>query len=340
MSYARGAHRMAAVKLLGESLMFTPRDPNTCFVCRARLELPISASPTQADVTYLLCPNCGEHRFTFEAAHMLETRDLSTTDRAVIAHQVRKVASLAIIDIESIREWHRSARLPAASECIDRLVTVMAENLLPGQSLELNDRNLCARIGCVDYAALKWVRQEAENRGLITISPRGNGQYVLTLDGWDHHRQLMQAGAGSRVAFMAMRFGDPQLNELFRLHLVPAVHACGFELRTLNGPHQTAGSIDNRMRVEIRTSRFLLCDLSHGNRGAYWEAGFAEGLGRPVFYLCRQDVLDDPAHEFRPHFDTRQQLIIAWDPSNPEPGMKALKNAIRATLPAEAKMQD
>jgi len=33
-----------------------------------------------------------------------------------------------------------------------------------------------------------------------------------------------------------------------------------------------------RMRLEIRRSRFAVVDLTHGNRGAYWEAGFAEGL--------------------------------------------------------------
>ena len=40
------------------------------------------------------------------------------------------------------------------------------------------------------------------------------------------------------------------------------------------------------MRVQIRASRFVICDLTHGNRGAYWEAGFAEGIGRPVIFVC------------------------------------------------------
>ena len=120
----------------------------------------------------------------------------------------------------------------------------------------------------------------------------------------------------------------------------PAVKAAGFDLRTTNDDHKTAGSIDNRMRVELRTSRFVVCDLTHGNRGAYWEAGFAEGLGRPVFYLCRADVLKDRQHPDHPHFDTAHQLIIGWDPAAPAEGMAELKAVIRATLPAEAKMED
>jgi nucleoside 2-deoxyribosyltransferase len=49
--------------------------------------------------------------------------------------------------------------------------------------------------------------------------------------------------------------------------------------------------IDDQMRVALRTSRFVVADLTRGNRGAYWEAGFAEGLGRPVIYTCRMNGL-------------------------------------------------
>ena len=139
---------------------------------------------------------------------------------------------------------------------------------------------------------------------------------------------------------MAMKFGDALVDAVFSDHIRPAVAATGFELRTVAGDHKTAGSIDNRMRVEIRTSRFLVCDLTHGNRGAYWEAGFAEGLGRPVFYVCRRDVLEDRKHIDHPHFDTAHQLITAWAPERIDADMQELKSVIRNTLPAEAKMED
>jgi len=40
------------------------------------------------------------------------------------------------------------------------------------------------------------------------------------------------------------------------------------------------------MRVEIRSAKFLVADLTDENRGAYWEAGFGEGLGKKVYYTC------------------------------------------------------
>ena len=70
-----------------------------------------------------------------------------------------------------------------------------------------------------------------------------------------------------------------------------------------------AGSIDERLRVEIRRSRFLIADLTDRNAGAYWEAGFAEGLGKPVIYTCEKSVFE----EEKTHFDTNHMHTVLWD---------------------------
>lgn len=132
---------------------------------------------------------------------------------------------------------------------------------------------------------------------------------------------------------MAMKFGDEELDSLVENCFKPAVAETGFELKPLSDDPE-AGLIDNRMRVEIRRSRFMIADLTHHNNGAYWEAGFAEGLGLPVIYTCKRETLQHPNEEI--HFDTRNQLIIMWDASRPEDAASELKAAIRNTLPDEA----
>jgi hypothetical protein len=94
--------------------------------------------------------------------------------------------------------------------------------------------------------------------------------------------------------------------------------------------------IDDQMRVALRTARFVIADLTHGSHGAYWEAGFAEGLGRPVIYTCRKDEWKSGAS----HFDTNHLNTIEWDPENLQGAATRLTAMIRATLPAEAKMTD
>jgi hypothetical protein len=61
-------------------------------------------------------------------------------------------------------------------------------------------------------------------------------------------------------------------------------------------------------------------------------------LGKPVFYICKKSVFDDPAS--RPHFDTNHHYTVVWDEGNLQGAAESLKAAIRATLPDEAKLTD
>lgn len=133
---------------------------------------------------------------------------------------------------------------------------------------------------------------------------------------------------------MAMKF-DNELQRVVDSHFKPAVARAGFELRLLTDG-QPAGLIDDQLRVALRNSRFVIADLTHRNEGAYWEAGFAEGLGRPVIYTCRKREWD----ERKSHFDTNHLATIIWDPDNLQAASTQLTAMIRATLPSEAKMSD
>lgn len=79
-----------------------------------------------------------------------------------------------------------------------------------------------------------------------------------------------------------------------------------------------------------------MSDLTNNNIGAYWEAGYAEGLGKPVIYLCEKSQFN----EFKTHFDTNHHTTVVWDENDMDAAVKNLKDTIRATLPLEAKMTD
>jgi len=134
---------------------------------------------------------------------------------------------------------------------------------------------------------------------------------------------------------MAMKYGEEELDRIVNDFFRDAVKQTGFDLFLLY-ERPKAGLIDNRLRVEIQTSRFLIADLTHKNPGAYWEAGYAEGLGKPVIYTCEQKKFK----KFKTHFDTNHHLTILWDEKNPDEAAKQLKATIRATLPEAAKLTD
>jgi nucleoside 2-deoxyribosyltransferase len=91
--------------------------------------------------------------------------------------------------------------------------------------------------------------------------------------------------------------------------------------------------VDAVIEDEIRRCRFLIADLSDDNAGAYWEAGFAEGLGKPVFYVCRSDPRTT-------HFDTNHRHTVTWDLASLDQTVTKLKAVIRNTLLGDAKQTD
>lgn len=155
------------------------------------------------------------------------------------------------------------------------------------------------------------------------------------MKGWVRYDALKKTSIESRTAFMAMKFGNAMLEKVVSECFRPAVARAGFELRILTD-EQPAGLIDDQLRAAILSARFLIADLTHGSHGAYWEAGFAEGLGLPVIYTCEATEWN----ESKTHFDTNHLKTIVWDISDLERAEKELTATIRATLRREAKQTD
>jgi hypothetical protein len=168
-----------------------------------------------------------------------------------------------------------------------------------------------------------------------TIGVQGRASATLSFRGWSYYEGLAKGSAAYRKAFMAMKFGDPILEQVLNNAFKPAAKLAGFDLFKLDDIPK-AGLIDDRLRVEIQSSDFLVADLTHDNLGAYWEAGYAEGLGKPVIYTCERSKFKTT----KTHFDTNHHLTIVWDSANHDEAAEALKATIRATLPQLAKQTD
>ncbi len=134
---------------------------------------------------------------------------------------------------------------------------------------------------------------------------------------------------------MAMPFGNEPVERAYGMCFKPAVARAGFHLVRAD-EDAGAGSIDDHIRVAIRTSKLVVADLTDANLGAYWEAGFAEGLGVPVIYTCERTFFEDPGT----HFDTRNLRTVVWDADALAVAEQQLVDTIRATLPGEARMED
>jgi hypothetical protein len=132
---------------------------------------------------------------------------------------------------------------------------------------------------------------------------------------------------------MAMKFNSSDLDRAFDECFKPACVAAGFDLIRLDR-NPKAGLIDDTLRVEIRKCHFLVADLTNDNLGAYWEAGYAEGLGKPAIYTCERSHFEDSGT----HFDIRNQFTVKWESNALPDASERLAATIRATLPATARL--
>lgn len=313
----------------------------------------LTKSETRSDGAYFECSRCGSYSLGDRARAILDSelsRDKKA--RAILSHAIYKMSRGSqrpkISDV-LMRGILNTTDLTLPSAQLNNLITWLGTTQSdPGARVDAVPQAIAA-VGAVDYNGLGFVVSEAKRRGLVS----GEVKYSqaigsatpacmilpmqLTMEGWDRFGELLRGRSIGRVAFMAMPFGDVELDQLYRQQFQPAVAATGFTLKRLD-EGQPAGLIDDRLRIEIRQSRFLISDLTHRNPGAYWEAGYAEGLNKPVIYTCRKDVFDDKLTG--PHFDTNHHLTVVWSPEDLEQAMAKLKSTIRATLPDETVLTD
>jgi hypothetical protein len=317
---------------------------STCPLCHMELDRDMRPKDDSVDV---MCQNCGYFYISNPLLSKLQKNEYSRWERARLSYALRRLGATKLLTTEYAESLLQSTQLPDAMALQDNLLLHIANEMMaPGEAIEIRAPAIRASIGAQSSEGAQWVVEEALSanliKGLVSRTILGSGDYRvgnvnLTLAGWTRVNELMRTAKDSRKAFMAMKFGTPQLDMIFRDYFKPAVRQTGFDLMRLD-EEPRAGLIDDRLRLEIRTSRFMIADLTHQNNGAYWEAGFAEGLGRPVIYTCRKDVFEDP--KTRPHFDTNHYLTVVWDLENPAAAAEQLKTVIRVTMPTEATLND
>lgn len=150
----------------------------------------------------------------------------------------------------------------------------------------------------------------------------------LTNKGWEKFQDLQKIKEGRRV-FVAMSFGDKNTNEqrksFFELSIKKPLQEIGFSAERVDTKTRV-GLIDLQIIQDIAQSSLVIADISDNNLGVYWEAGYAEGIGRPVLYIR-------DGNKEKPHFDVQHRQRI--DFSSPEELKEQLKKFVNDNFKKE-----
>jgi hypothetical protein len=258
--------------------------------------------------------------------------------RAVLSHRIRldqneqKPPRIDSYLMERVLEG--GATLPAPTQQATNLLRFIGDRVLKtGEPLNDLRGGFRAVIGAPSVRAAEAILFELKRRGLLTglFIQGANGvafqDVEPTLAGWERYEREIVGRAAGRIAIIAMKFGDPELDVFVDTVVKVAVAEAGYELERVSD-RPRAGVIDQIMRVKIRDAPFVIADLTHDNNGAYWEAGFAEGLGKPVIYLCQTDKWA----RTKTHFDTAHCETIDWHSDNADQFRERLVAIIRNSM--------
>lgn len=143
----------------------------------------------------------------------------------------------------------------------------------------------------------------------ISLTPEGYARVDVLQKNTDHGHNVL----------VAMKFGDDtkSLREAIR----KGITEVGYNAIFIDEV-QHNDFITPELLKHIRDSKFIVVDLTHQNNGAYFEEGYAMGLGKPVIQLCKKDT--------RLHFDIAQKNTIIWSTEDEIP--ERLTNRIKATI--------
>ena len=80
-----------------------------------------------------------------------------------------------------------------------------------------------------------------------------------------------------------------------------------------------------RIKEEIRKSKFVIADLTDERPSCYFEAGYAEALGRRLIYIASKESVVAPGKPTKIHFDIHQNIQFFVN-------LDEMENKIRAAI--------
>lgn len=322
---------------------------NKCPICNSEVQKPKPLLTNDQHLENYTCLRCGSYYLnSYMESYIPHLLQNDNSKIAILSHWIRTEyeanrpddrgrTKMIILNKDLVESIIKNPP-PNPTEKANNIIRWLGEHLHEhGKVIPLKPMQHQSIMGALTPNEFMWIIKFLIDTGVLegtlTLDPQAN--VTLTFEGWKYYEELKKGATDSRKAFMAMKYGDEQMDKIVDEILKPAVEETGFDLLKLVD-RPKAGLIDDRLRVEIQTSRFLIADLTHENAGAYWEAGYAEGLGKPVIYTCEKGKFE----EQKTHFDTNHHLTVVWDANDPSEAAEELKATIRATLPGEARLTD
>jgi nucleoside 2-deoxyribosyltransferase len=258
------------------------------------------------------CARCGAFEVSTSAGAMLASRPAHFGLSAWIRSRTLYGSALPLITSENLDTLLSEVpKYKVSEKQLMFLRTLEHQTPYAGKEVTVIPEFDCTLAWCNSAEELQFMVRALMSRDLVSLGkglldPKDSFVLELTITprGWSFLDESARPAVLLNQVFVAMSF-DKQLLSAWAEGIGPAVRRAKFEpYRVDIQPH--IDRIDSKIVAEIKNSRFLIADVTQQRPGVYFEAGFAIGLGLPVFWCVRDDDLKNV------HFDTRQYNHVVW----------------------------
>lgn len=152
-----------------------------------------------------------------------------------------------------------------------------------------------------------------------------SGSGKISFKGWEKIDELNTYHKEINQGFIAMSFSKAAvpIMQVFK----SAIKESGYKPQVISEKEHN-NQIVPELFFEIERSKFIVVDITYSNNGAYYEAGYAQALGKQVIVCCRKQEFE--SDKTKPHFDIAQKAMIIW--ANENELKESLIRRIQATV--------
>ena len=315
----------------------------SCPVCR----MPnVSRAGAGSSTVEIHCPRCGK----FQVQTLAETQLLNSPPAFPPQHLLSGLCrntwdilgEKLLITVDLFKSWaelDKVAKLPVPR---DTDLALKSEYLLKylrrrsktlAESVAFSPTELavgfCANknelLFCLRYLSGKGLAEEEES-GSRKGPPAGNGfSYRLTPAGW---AALDMASAPGEKPLAAVSLSlDREADTLWNQGFSAGIQNAGYTAVRVDSKER-GNKICDEVIVDLRRVKFVVADLTGQSPLAFFEAGLALGLGKPVFWTCEENE----AHDKKLGLETRQYTVTTWTRDKLEDFARRLTQRIEASL--------
>lgn len=311
-----------------------------CPVCRG--EASSVSFDALKDETTVVCPTCGRFTITTKAKESIDMDKLasylyyhSIFDESknsfhsyfYVCYDAPDNSDYWVITYDMVENWYPKS----FSEKVDLFLLLLEEKSnYMGYDVLFSDEQIISACFAKRKITGYWENYETEKEDQCEyfVKYLKEQQYIekypditqlsIAPNGYKRIDELQKDDSKSKEVFVSMAFNDGtrQTREAIRDGIIDAGYSPEFIDEIIHN-HQ----IMPEMFRLIRECRFLIMDVSDPNYGAYYEAGYALGLGKEVIISCKEEVFTKKYETeeekrlekyMKPHFDIAQKQLLIW----------------------------